>query len=135
MQIRGDVSAGCGDGRVAKVVADNRNIDARLQQGDCAAMAKHVGRNVAQPLRRLTFRCQANVFPQQVGDAVSTQRSASMALENDVIAAFDTNDATQCRCRFLSRVGRSVPCVLYPETAPAEDVPIEGRLGAMSTPH
>src|SRR5713226_7989873 len=74
-QIRGDVSAGCGDGGVAKVVADDRNVDTSLQKGNCAAMAQHVGRNLVQPLRWATFCCQAHVFLQQVGDAVSGQRS------------------------------------------------------------
>jgi hypothetical protein len=49
---------------------------------------------VAQSLLRLSFRCQENVFPEQVGDAVSGQRSPSMAAEQGVIPAFGTDDAT-----------------------------------------
>src|SRR5579862_1250074 len=62
LQVRGDVAAGCADRRVAKVVANDSHIDARLQKRDRATVAEHVRSHAAKPLCQVALCGKANVF-------------------------------------------------------------------------
>src|SRR5205823_11123224 len=73
------------------------DIDARLQKGNRATVAKHVGRQATKPWWRLTVGGQANVFPQQIRHAVPGERCVSMALEEYVVVVSSSDDATQGR--------------------------------------
>lgn len=96
LQVRGDVAAGRADRRVTKVVANHRDIDARLQKRNGATVSQHVRSHAAKSWWRVAVGGKANVFPQQVRYTVPGERRVSMALEDHVVVvASSPDDATQ----------------------------------------
>jgi transposase len=71
------VAAGRRDARVAEIISDHGDVDARLEKRDGAAVAKDVGAHARAAQRGVVGRSAEHVLAEDVRDAVSRQLSAA----------------------------------------------------------
>jgi len=81
---------------MSEIVADDGDVDARLQQGDGAAVPKNVGTDAGSPQNGMSLRRAARVFLEQVRDAVARKFFAAPTAEDSARAAICWEERGQC---------------------------------------
>jgi hypothetical protein len=80
---------------MTEVIANDRDVDTSLQQGDRTTVPHYMWRDSVYSPCCIVLRGQTNIFVEQVSYTIACQTSTAMASENDLIAAFIANDSLQ----------------------------------------
>ncbi len=92
LQVRGEVAVCCRDARVAKVVADDGKVDARLKEGHRATVAKHMRGDMLTPQGRRRCGSTANMFRDHEGDPVPGEWCPARVAEQRLVRRGHASD-------------------------------------------
>src|SRR5580704_8953787 len=82
---------------MSKIVPDDGDIDAGLQQSDSTTVTHDVGSNVERTQVGQRFRSFACILAKQVGNAIASQRNPAGISENGFVARVWLDDLAQRR--------------------------------------
>jgi len=85
---------------MAKIISNNRYINARLKQPDGATVAKDVWSDATIPKRAHSFGCTKDVFVKHISNAVPTQWPSTGIQENKVVITIAMSNPAQRRSGF-----------------------------------